>query len=100
MSSETEAYEKAQLVLDAIYDYMYAIELHINVKKSCYMQFRWEYSNKERLVCARTDRTYDNLLSLKLCNKKLKRSQKSNSSELLLMKNGSGRIILIIYNRN
>ena len=96
MSSETEAYEKAQLVLDAMYDYMYAIELHINVKKSCYMQFRWEYSNKERLVCARTD----NLLSLKLCNKKLKRSQKSNSSELLLMKNGSGRIILIIYNRN
>ena len=82
-ASETEAYEKAQLVLDAIYDYMYANQLHINVEKS----FRCEYSNKERLVCARTDRTYDNLLSLKLCNKKLKRSQKSNSSELLLMKN-------------
>ena len=30
----------------------------------------------ERLVCARTDRTYDNLLSLKLCNKKLKKVSK------------------------
>ena len=40
------------------------------------MHLRCEYSNKERLVCARTDRTYDNLLSLKLCNKKLKRVSK------------------------
>ena len=75
-ASETEAYDKAQLVLDAIYDYMYANQLHINVEKSCYMHFRCEYSNKERLVCARTDRTYDNLLSLKLCNKKLKKVSK------------------------
>ena len=35
-TSETEAYEKAQLVLDAIYDYMYANQLHVNVEKSCY----------------------------------------------------------------
>ena len=28
------------------------------------------------LVCARTDRTYNNLLSLKLCNKKLKKVSK------------------------
>ena len=72
-ASETEAYEKAQLVLDAIFDYMYANQLHINVEKSCYMHLRCEYSKKERLVCARTERTYDNLLSLKLCNKKLKK---------------------------
>ena len=64
-ASETEAHEKAQLVLDAIYDYIYASQLHINVEKSCYMHFRCEYSNKERLVCARTDRKFDNLLSLK-----------------------------------
>ena len=38
-ASETEAYEKAQLVLYAIYDYMYANQLHINVEKSCYMHF-------------------------------------------------------------
>ena len=77
-SSETEAYEKDQLVLGAIYviDYMFANQLHINVEKSCYMHFRCEYSNKERLVCARTDRIYDNLLSLKLCNKKLKKVSK------------------------
>ena len=75
-ASESEAYDKAQLVLDAIYDYMYANQLHINVEKSCYMHFRCEYSNKERLVCARTDRTYDNLLSLKLCNKKLNKVSK------------------------
>ena len=43
-TSETEAYEKAQLVLDAIYDNMYANQLHINVEKSCYyyMHFRCE----------------------------------------------------------
>ena len=33
-TSETEAYEKAQLVFDAIYDYMYANQLHINVEKA------------------------------------------------------------------
>ena len=33
-ASETEAYEKARLVLDAIYDYMYANQLHINVEKA------------------------------------------------------------------
>ena len=74
--SEAEAYEKAQSVLNAVYDYMYANQLHINVEKSCYMHFRHEYSNKERLVCARTDRTYDRLLSLKLCDKKLKKVSK------------------------
>ena len=58
-NSNAEAYERAQSVLNAIYDYMYAYQLHINVEKSCYMHFRHEYSNKERLVCARTDRTYD-----------------------------------------
>ena len=83
-ASETEAYEKTQLVLDAIYDYMYANQLHINVEKSCNMHFRCEYSNKERLVCARTDRTYYNLLSLKLCNKILKKVLKV---KLSLMKN-------------
>ena len=46
------------------------------LKKSCYMHFRHEYPNKERLVCARTDRTYDRLLSLKLCDKKLKKVSK------------------------
>ena len=75
-NSEAEAYEKAQSVLNAVYDYMYANQLHINVEKSCYMHFRHEYSNKERLVCARTDRTYDRLLSLKLCDKKLKKVSK------------------------
>ena len=40
------------------------------------MHFRHEYSNKERLVCARIDRTYDILLSLKLCDKKLKKVSK------------------------
>ena len=75
-SSEAEAYEKAQSVLSDIYDYMYTNQLHINVEKSCYMHFRHEYSNKERLVCARTDRTYDRLFSLKLCDKKLKKVSK------------------------
>ena len=75
-NSEAEAYEKAQSVLSAIDDYMYANQLHINVEKSCYMHFRHAYSNKERLVCARTDRTYDRLLSLKLCDKKLKKVSK------------------------
>ena len=40
------------------------------------MHFRCEYSKQERLVCARTDRTYDNLHSSKLCNKKLKKVSK------------------------
>ena len=31
---------------------------------------------KKRLVCARTDRTSDNLLSLKLCNKKIEKVSK------------------------
>ena len=75
-NSEAEASEKAQSVSNAIYDYMYANQLHINVEKSCYMHFRHEYSNKERLVCARTDRIYDRLLSLKLCDKKLKKVSK------------------------
>ena len=52
---------------------MYANQLHINVEKSCYMHFIYEYSNKEILVCARTDRTYyDNLLSLNRCKKNQK----------------------------
>ena len=61
-NSEAEVYEKAQSVLSAIYDYMYANQRYINVGKSCYMHFRHEYSNKERLDCARTDRTYDRFL--------------------------------------
>ena len=76
VNSEAEVYEKAQSVLSAIYDYMYANKLHINVEKSFYMHFRHGYSNKERLVCARTDSTYDRLLSLKLCDKKLKKVSK------------------------
>ena len=75
-NSEAEVYEKAQSALSAIYDYMYTNQLNSNVEKSCHMHFRHEYSNKERVVCARTDRTYDRLLSLKLCDKKLKKVSK------------------------
>ena len=71
-ASEAEAYENAQIVLDNVYDYMFANQLHINVGKSCFMHFRHDYSNKERLTCARTNRTYDDIFSLKLCGKKLK----------------------------
>ena len=84
--SEAEAYEKAQSVLNAVYDYIYANQLHINVEKSCYMHFRHEYSNKERIVCARTDRTYDRLLSLTLCDKKLKNVSKVKLLEVIIDK--------------
>ena len=86
VNSEAEAYEKAQLVLSAIYDYMYANQFHINIGKSCYMHFRHEYFNKERLVCARTDRTYDRLLSLKICDKKLKQVSKVKFLEVIVHK--------------
>ena len=45
-TSETKAYKKAQLVVDAIYNYMYENQLHINVV-ICSMHFRCEYSNKK-----------------------------------------------------
>ena len=87
VNSEAEAYEKAQLVLSAIiYDYMYAKQFHINIGKSCYMHFRHEYFNKERLVCARTDRNYDRLLSLKICDKKLKQVSKVKFLEVIIHK--------------
>ena len=35
-NSEAEVYEKVQSVLSAIYDYMYANQLYINVKKLLY----------------------------------------------------------------
>ena len=79
--SETEVYEKAQSVLSAIYDYMYICMLTsfiLMLKKDfiCILDMNILIKTKERLVCARTDRTYDRLLSLKLCDKKLKKVSK------------------------
>ena len=38
-NSEAKVYEKAQSVLSAIYDYMYVIQLHINVEKKLLYAF-------------------------------------------------------------
>ena len=70
--SKSDAYKKAQVVLDRVHEYMFANQLHINVNKSCYIYFRHDYSNQERLKSARTDVPLNQLLSLKLCGKKLK----------------------------
>ena len=75
-SCEEEVYKKAQVVLDNVYNYMFDNQLHVNVSKSCFMYFRHEYSNEERLVCARTDKPLDKLYSLKLCGQKLKQVSK------------------------
>ena len=69
-------YNKAQGILDSVHDYMFANQLHINIQKSCFMYFRHDYSNEERLTCARTARTYDKLFSLNLDGKKLKQVSK------------------------
>ena len=72
-ASECDVYKAAQTILNEIYDYMFANQLHINVDKSCYMYFRHDYSNEERRTCARTRNTLDKMLSFNLCGKKLKR---------------------------
>ena len=39
-SSADDAYDKANMILQSVYTYMKANELHINMSKCCYMHFR------------------------------------------------------------
>ena len=75
-SSEREAYEKSQIVLNKIEEYMFANQLHINIEKTCYMYFRYDLSNLERMTCARS-KTIDNFYSLRLYDEKIKRVSKT-----------------------
>ena len=76
-STEEEAYEKSQIVLNQLEEYMFANQLHINVEKTCYMYFRYDLSNLERMTCARS-KQFGNFYSLKLYDKKLKEYQRLN----------------------
>ena len=69
--SENEVYEKANYVLDAVYEYMTKNLLHINMTKSVYMHFRpGRYAS-----CARA-REYGSEKSVKLAGHTLTRVSK------------------------
>jgi hypothetical protein len=70
-----DAYAKAQTVLDNVYKYMFANQLHINCSKSVYMYFRPNMNRHERLTCART-REFSSLENLSINNFKLKKVDK------------------------
>ena len=69
--SEKEVYEKANIVLDEVNRYMCSNQLHINISKSCYIHFKPNFANEERMTCARL-RPIDTIYSLKLNGQKLK----------------------------
>ena len=71
-SSEQEAYDKASVVIDKLHEYMYDNQLHINIDKTCFMHFRPELSNEERMQCART-RSVESIYSLYINGKKIKK---------------------------
>ena len=52
--NEDEAYNNAQVVLDAVNNYMSSNQLHINMIKSVYMHFRPHLNQDERQTCARS----------------------------------------------
>ena len=52
--NEEEAYNNAQVVLDAVNNYMSSNQLHINMIKSVYMHFRPHLNQDERKTCARS----------------------------------------------
>ena len=51
--NEEDAYNNAQVVLDAVAKYMSSNQLHINMTKSVYMHFRPHLNQEERQTCAR-----------------------------------------------
>ena len=71
--SKEEAYYRANIVIDQVYKYMVANELHINMDKCKYMHFRPRCNNEERQTCART-RLINNEPTLKLPGKKKRKS--------------------------
>lgn len=73
--TEVEVYNRANIVLKELYNYMVANQLHINMSKCTYMHFRPRYNNEERQTCARTH-PYKTELTLNLCGNKLKKVDK------------------------
>ena len=71
-ATKSEAYKKANEVLQCVSQYMNSNQLHINLSKSLYMYFRPRLNNLERLSCARA-RTIDTEHHLTLNGIKLKR---------------------------
>ena len=65
-----EVYDRANIVLKEVYNYMIANQLHINMSKCRYMHFRPRYNNEDRQTCARA-RHYKSELTLNLCGNKL-----------------------------
>ena len=70
---EDEVYNKAQIVLNEVHNYMSSNLLHINMKKSVYMHFRPKMNHNERQTCARTRIEK----CLKLCEHTLKKVTKT-----------------------
>ena len=73
--SENEAYENANKVVDDVYKYMIANQLHINMSKSVYMHFRPNLNRSERQTCARA-REYGSSNVINIANQKLKKVDK------------------------
>ena len=71
-SSEKEVYEKANAVLEKLNNYIYDNQLHINIDKTCFMYFRHELSNEERMECSRS-RPFENTYSLYIAKEKIRK---------------------------
>ena len=65
-------YQKANVVLSKLNNYLYDNQLHANVDKTCYMYFRPELSNEERMKCARS-RPFTKPYSLYLAKEKIEK---------------------------
>lgn len=65
-TSKVEAYKKANIILQSIYNYMVANKLHVNTKKCCYIHFRPKTRSKETTESNVTDnlvlKMHDNTL--------------------------------------
>ena len=68
--SEEQAYTRANIVVNELYEYLIANELHINIGKSVHMHFHPHLSNDARKTCARTRSHH---YTLRLGSSKLKK---------------------------
>ena len=73
--NQKDVYTTANKVLQSIFMYMKANQLHINVSKCAYMHFRPNLNHFERLTCARSS-GYDQDLILSLNGQKVKKVDK------------------------
>ena len=85
-NSESEAYSKANSLLNELNLYMLSNQLHINTEKCVYMHFRPRMNHKELMSCARS-RTFDSEPQLFINGNKIKKTNKARFLGMIIDEN-------------